>query len=105
MKKKKKIIDCECGWVKPKHWQTIAPKVNIPCEKTRRRRQRGGDKTKALMSRTRAQHVRFQTLCIFLAFPLQNNNVKSPKYLSFYVEKIAVHRRDAEVKVWHRKRR
>ena len=37
-------------------------------------------KTKDLMGRTIAQHMRFKT---FLSRPLQNDNLKSPKFASF----------------------
>ena len=80
--KKKKIIDCECGWVKPKHWQTIAPKVNIPCEKnttaTATRRWQNKSSNEQNKSTARA----FSNFVHLSSIPLQNNNVKSPKYLS-----------------------
>ena len=47
-------------------------------KKQRRRRKRGHGKTKDIMSRTIARHVRFK-LCTFLSRPLQNN-VKSSKF-------------------------
>ena len=49
--------------------------------KLRRRRQREHGKTKDLIGRTIAQHVRFK-LCTFLSRPMQNNNVKSPQFAS-----------------------
>ena len=45
------------------------------------RRQRGRGKTKDLIGRTVAQHVRIKTL-YFLSRLLQNNNVKSPQFES-----------------------
>ena len=49
--------------------------------KPRQRRQQGRGKTKYLMGRTMAKHVRLK-LCIFLSHSLHNNNVKSPKFAS-----------------------
>ena len=46
--------------------------------KPRRRRQRGGGKTKDLMGRTTAQFERCKTLYI----SLKNKNMKSPKFAS-----------------------